>query len=155
MQIRAYRQTDIDALLRLFYETVHTINAADYSAQQLDAWTGRDLFARRQSWNASFLKNDTLVAVIDHTIAGFADMEENGYLNRLYVHKDFQRRGVATALCDVLESKRTGKPIVVHASVTAKPFFEKRGYVTLRAQQVERDGVFLTNYVMQLVRKTI
>ena len=34
---------------------------------------------------------------------GFADMDADGYLDRLYVHKDYQGRGVATALCDALE----------------------------------------------------
>ena len=30
-------------------------------------------------------------------------MDADGYLDRLYVHKDYQGRGVATALCDALE----------------------------------------------------
>lgn len=36
-----------------------------------------------------------------------------------------------------------------HASITARPFFEKRGYRVVRAQQVERQGLYLTNYVME------
>ena len=35
-----------------------------------------------------------------------------------------------------------------HASITAKPFFERRGYKAVKEQQVERKGVLLTNYVM-------
>jgi putative acetyltransferase len=38
--------------------------------------------------------------------------------------------------------------IVTHASVTARPFFEKRGYKVVKEQQVERQGIFLTNFVM-------
>lgn len=38
--------------------------------------------------------------------------------------------------------------IVTHASITARPFFEKRGYAVIKEQQVERQGIFLTNYVM-------
>lgn len=41
------------------------------------------------------------------------------------------------------------KNIVTHASITTKPFFEKRGYRVIREQQVERQGIFLTNFVMK------
>ena len=54
-------------------------------------------------------------------------------------------------ICDALEAAVKGK-IVTHASVTARPFFEKRGYTVVRAQQVERVGVLLTNFVMEKVR---
>ena len=37
----------------------------------------------------------------------------------------------------------------VAASITARPFFEKRGYRVIREQQVERKGILLTNYVME------
>lgn len=39
--------------------------------------------------------------------------------------------------------------MTTHASITAKGFFEKRGYRLIRAQQVERSGERLTNYVME------
>ena len=66
----------------------------------------------------------------------------------MYVHADYQGRGIATAICNKLEQSVSGK-IVTHASVTAKPFFEKRGYKVIKEQSVERHGVFLTNFVME------
>lgn len=80
-------------------------------------------------------------------IVGFGDIDDTGYLDRLYVHKDFQHKGVATVICDQLESMATN--VTVHASITAKPFFEHRGYRTLQSQEVERRGVKMTNYLMQ------
>ena len=56
--------------------------------------------------------------------------------------------GVATALCDALEADFSGT-ISTQASITAKSFFEQRGYRVLCFQQVERQGVFLTNYRME------
>ena len=70
-------------------------------------------------------------------------------MDRLYVHRDLQRRGVATAICDALEKHPTASEFTTHASITAKPFFEKRGYVVVKEQQVERWGVWLTNFVMK------
>lgn len=148
MRIRAYRSEDCAALATLFYNTVHTVNARDYTQTQLDVWaTGQvDLAA----WDRSFLAHNTFVAELDGVIAGFGDIDETGYLDRLYVHKDYQRQGIAAALCDAMEKTVPGR-IVTHASITARPFFEGRGYTVVRAQQVERQGVLLTNYVMEKV----
>ena len=38
MHIRPYRSSDCPALAELFYQTVHAVNARDYSPEQLDAW---------------------------------------------------------------------------------------------------------------------
>lgn len=38
MIIRPYQTADCEALARLFYDTVHTVNAKDYTEQQLNAW---------------------------------------------------------------------------------------------------------------------
>ena len=92
-----------------------------------------------------------MIAVWEGKIAGFGDMAEGGYMDRLYVHKDFQRQGVATALCEALEQAAGTAAIRTHASLTARGFFEKRGYRLVREQQVERRGVLLTNFVMEKI----
>lgn len=147
MIIRKYQPSDLEQIAKLFYDTVHAVNAKDYTQEQLNAWaTGQlDLTA----WNQSFLEHETYVAEESGLIAGFGDIDRTGYLDRLYVHKDFQNRGIATAICDALEQTVGGENLHTHASITAKPFFEKRGYRVIRAQRVERQGVFLTNYLME------
>ena len=133
-------------MAQLFFNTVHTVNAEDYTKEQLCAWaSGRvDL----EQWNRSFLLHYTLVAVEDGKIVGFGDIDPSGYLDRLYVHKDYQRKGVASALCDRLE-QAAGDRIFSHVSITARPFFESRGYKPVKMQQVERQGVLLTNFIME------
>ena len=145
--LRPYTPEDCEEISILFYETVHTVNAKDYSRQQLDVWaTGSiDLAA----WNKSFLAHTSFVAVDGETIAGFGDIDSSGYLDRLYVHKDYQGIGISTALCEKLEASVESATVTTHASITARPFFEDRGYVVKREQQVERQGILLTNYVME------
>ncbi|HIT64926.1 MAG TPA: GNAT family N-acetyltransferase [Candidatus Ventrimonas merdavium] len=145
--IRPYRPEDCRPISQLFYNTVHTVNRKDYTEMQVCAWaTGTvDL----EAWNRSFSEHRTLVALDGETIVGFGDMDQTGYLDRLYVHQDYQGQGIASALCEQLETAVQGKAIVTHASITARPFFEKRGYHVVREQQVERQGVLLTNYVME------
>ena len=145
MEIRNYQQSDCRELTELFYNTVHTVNAKDYTKEQLDVWaTGQvDL----EKWNQSLQEHYSIVAVENEVIVGFGDIDKTGYLDRLFVHADYQGKGIATAICDQLE-QTVKENITTHASITAKPFFEKRGYQVVKEQQVERQGIFLTNYVM-------
>ena len=143
--IREYQSADCKELTELFYHTVHTVNAKDYTKEQLDVWaTGQEDLKK---WNRSLQEHFSIVAVDDGVIVGFGDIDKTGYLDRLYVHSDYQGKGIATAICDQLE-EAVQEDIVTHASVTARPFFEKRGYKVVKEQQVERQGIFLTNFVM-------
>lgn len=147
MQLREYIPSDCAQLAELFYQTVHSVNAKDYTKEQLDAWATGEVDL--QAWDASFRAHKTIIAVKNGEIVGFGDMDETGYLDRLYVHKDYQGQGIASAICDELERFAAGKTITTHASITAKPFFQHRGYCVMRWQEVIRRGVALTNFVMK------
>ena len=102
-----------------------------------------------QRWHDRFSAFYTLVAVENGQIIGFGNIDASGYIDFLYVHKDHQRLGVATALCDALEQVFSPPTFTTHASITARPFFEHRGYSVQRAQQVLCNGVAMTNYCME------
>ncbi|WP_313640315.1 GNAT family N-acetyltransferase [Paenibacillus sp.] len=152
MDIRAYQESDISQLISLFYETVHTVNKQDYSQEQLDAWAPKEeAELKLTTWRTSFRQNITYVAEINGCLIGFSDMTVEGHLDRLYVHKDFQGQGVASALIYKLELK--ARELGLHemdteASITARPFFERHGYQIIEKQSVERKGVLLVNYRM-------
>ncbi|MFJ8064050.1 GNAT family N-acetyltransferase [Psychrobacillus sp. NPDC096426] len=76
----------------------------------------------------------------------------NGLLYRLYVHQDFQGVGIASALLQTLESEAlflSMQEVQAYASVTAKPFFENRGYTSTSIDYVDRKGITLTNFLMK------
>jgi len=146
MVIRKYESSDCKEMAELFFNTVHSVNVKDYTKQQLDAWASGQVDLEK--WDQSFQEHFSIVAVENDIIVGFGDIDKTGYLDRLYVHKNYQGKGIATAICDQLESK-VKENIITHASITAKPFFEKRGYKVVKEQQVERNGIFLKNYIME------
>lgn len=147
MTLREYTISDCKEMAELFYQTVHSVNARDYTKEQLDAWAAGTVDL--QAWNQSFLEHITIVAVENEEIVGFGDITPDGYLDRLYVHRDYQGKGIASAVCDQLEKAVSADRIMTHASITAKTFFENRGYRTVRGQQVLRNEILLTNYVME------
>ncbi len=121
MLLRSYRSADCEEMAKLFYDTVHEVNIRDYTAEQFNAWADGNV--DRSAWDKSFTEHYTVVAEESGVIVGFGDITEGGYLDRLYVHKDYQRKGIATAICDALESYPDTDELTVHASITAKPFF--------------------------------
>ena len=147
MQLREYMTSDCDQLARLFFQTVHSVNAKDYTKEQLDVWATGNVDLNR--WDMSFKEHYTIIATDNGEIVGFGDIDSSGYLDRLFVHKDHQHKGIATAICDELESSVTGKKIITHSSITAKPFFEKRGYRVKKEQTIVRNGISLTNFIME------
>ena len=126
MRIRSYHSDDCQAILSLFYETVHRINRRDYTQEQIEAWANNNKIDPI-AWDLSLIHHKTLVAEMNGIIVGFGD------LNRL----------------ELYVAEQNYVTIVTHASITAYPFFRDRNYQLVKEQQVERHGVFLKNMIMQ------
>lgn len=128
MIIRKFQHSDINQIVLLFYKTVHSVNAADYSIEQLNAWASKnEIEERMKNWPKSLNNNFSYVVEKNNKIVGFSDMTYKGYLDRLYVHKDFQEQGIATALVNKIEAvarKNNLLKVYTEASITAK-FFSK------------------------------
>ncbi|MFD2114638.1 GNAT family N-acetyltransferase [Paenibacillus yanchengensis] len=152
MVIVEFEEADTEEIVSLFYETVHSVNAKGYSQIELNAWAPlEEKTAKLAAWKVSLGRNLSYVAKVDNQVVGFSDMTHSGYLDRLYVHHCYQGQGIATALVDRLENeakKINLLEIATDASITAKQFFERRGFMTTCPQTVERKGVKLINYKM-------
>lgn len=139
--------------MRLFRDTVHAVNACDYTKAQLDAWApGGDGF--EQQLAAKLLGQYVLGVRKNGVLIGFGSLDDAGGFDMLYVHKDFQRQGVGRALVHALEQEAWSRghcALAVYASITARPFFERMGYVWLSDNVVMRDGVELRNCRMEKV----
>lgn len=145
MILRLYKSEDCKEIAKLFYETVHTVCEKDYSKEQLQVWATGNIDL--ESWDKSFLENTTIIAEINNMIVGFGDIDSSGYLDRLYVHSDYQRQGIATIIVDRLE--QSAKIITTYASITAKSFFENRGYHVISENMVSCQEIKLKNYIMR------
>ena len=90
MFIREYQPSDCKELIELFYNTVHTVNTKDYTKEQLDVWATGQVDLKK--WNQSLQEHFSMVAVDNDIIVGFGDIDKTGYLDRLYVHFEYQRK---------------------------------------------------------------
>lgn len=142
---------DIPAMQRLVKETILGVNARDYTREEVADWAScLDDEARQRE----LLAAHGFIAALDETgqMVGIASMNAEGYLHSLFVHKDWQGRGVASFLLGEVERKAReygAKEVYCEVSLTARPFFEKRGYVVEKVQKQQANRLLLTNFVMR------
>ncbi len=157
MRVRAYREADATALMRLFHDTVHTVCRADYGAAELAAWSPEsDLDPAR--WHARFARTRPWVATVatDEPV-GFLELAADGHIDCCYAHHAWQRRGVGTALMThALAAARAAgtSRLFAEVSLTAVPFFTRHGFVLGAARRVERSGQTLRNFAMERTLRT-
>jgi len=142
-------QDDIKAIQKLFSETIHTSCKKDYSKEQIEAWASSK--NDDPKWLDKVLNQYFLIARNDIELLGFGSLENNDHLDLLYVHKDYQGKGIAGKLLQVLEKKaeiNRAEKISTYASKTARAFFEKNGYKVIKEQKVTINETDLVNYKM-------
>lgn len=152
MYLRQYTSADLDEVTRLMYLSVHAIPTDIYTLEQQEAWAPSSLLQEGLTINRG------LVCIEDGKIVGFIELlfvelaDNVGYINYLYVHPDYQHRGIATLLYNETENEGRNKynltEYIVKASLVAKPFFEKQGFGLIRENTIKRNNIALKNYTM-------
>ena len=148
--IRRATLDDAPAIATLYHDTVTKINSRDYAPAQIEAWAGET--PDEEKWRERQTNRTTFVDEHNGTIRGFAELEDNGHIGAIYVHADYQGEGIASALLDEVEKEAAARGVTclsTEASITALPFFAKRGFETVAAQDVEYRGQIFRNYRMR------
>lgn len=148
--IRTAQHSDSIELRDLYMNTVLTVNRRDYSQAEVEDWAscGEDL-----SKIEEMIKTHYFIVAVNYQsqIIGFSSITPQGYLHSMFVHKDFQGIGVATKLLEEIEryaaEKRISR-ITSEVSLTARPFFERKGYVVEVEQKRKANQLSLTNFWM-------
>ena len=150
VDIRKANFDDIDPVRFLFRDTVISINAQDYKPEEIKVWS--ECYRNIESWKKDIETQHFLLAIVNDQIVGFGSIADNGYLDFLYVHKDFQQQGIATKLLFEIEkhaNKLQVKKIFSFVSKTARSFFEKNGYSKTGEQVNSLNQIEFVNSVME------
>jgi putative acetyltransferase len=148
INIRSFKAEDLQDVIKLFKEAVSAINKRDYSPEQISTWIDID-FTR---WHEKLINHITFVAEIDSVIVGFADISREGYLDHMYIHKDYQARFASLHLLRAVEkaARELGlSKIFTDCSITAKIPAERVGFKIVEERVVERKGVQFVVYRME------
>lgn len=148
---RQYQISDAQALANIYYYTIHNVNIRDYSVEQINAWAPTSSL-ELDGWKRKWEKLPPIVAVSNDVIVGFTEFEPNGYIDCFYVHHEHQNKGVGSVLMTEIDAnaKQNKVPrVYAEVSITARPFFEKKGFQVVKEQSVNIRGCQLTNFVME------
>lgn len=145
--------SDIPELRELVKSTIRAINKADYEADEIEDWAScSDDLAHLED----LITHLYFIVSLDDEglITGCSSIRKDGYLHSMFIHKDYQQRGIASFLLSKMEEYAAEQHMTVitsEVSITAKPFFEKKGYKVEKEQKRRAKNLYLTNYWMKKV----
>lgn len=149
ISIRLAELSDLTKMQEMFVDTIITICKEDYTPEQIKVWTSS--IENTQRWTDKLTSQYFLIAELDNKIVGYSSLENNDYLDFLYVHKDYQRQGIANKLYSEIEKEAINRKATIlnsDVSETARRFFEKKGFKTIALQTNIIKDVEIINYKM-------
>ncbi|MGV1758054.1 GNAT family N-acetyltransferase [Rhizobium sp. A22-96] len=147
--IKAYVPDDARATIDIFLRAIRETASKDYSPEQIAAWAKVD---DAEVWAQYRASRPTWLAMNGPMPVGFTDLKPDGCLDMMFVDPDHQGKGIASLLLATVEKAARDQGlqrIFTEASLTARPFFERKGFVVLAAQQVQKLGQTLANFRME------
>lgn len=141
--LRPYLPDDLPLLYEIRLSAIEELTADDYEDAQRRAWA--EAASDERALGETLRKGLSLIALREGAAVGFIVLA-GALIDQLYVHPAVARTGVADALVDAVEKLAGARKIAaieVAASDTAKPLFDKRGYVALSRETIALEGVWL------------
>lgn len=149
MIIRRATLSDTDQISQLFYDTINNINVRDYGSEQIKIWSSA--YLKTERWTKSISEQYFIVCEDENMITGFSSITDKGYLDFMYVHKDHQGKGIASAMLSKLELFADSKDLIeiwAHVSITARPFFRSKGFEITKEFITKIEGIEFEDAIM-------
>lgn len=137
--IRTATIDDAEAIFAIHHESIHGLCTHDYTNVEIDAWMPPTRTADKYRNDIKSEKQIYVIAEIDGQPAGFSYFHD-GKITSCYVHPDYARQGVATALFQYVEEATLAQDISriwLSSSITALPFYRKMG-MRLKEESIMR-----------------
>lgn len=138
---------DLLEVLAIFEECIDISCVDDYSEAERRVWKSSS--TNHPKWLKRIHEQAFWLAIEGSTILGFASLEGKDYIDCMYVSPQAQGKGIAKQLLTKMEDLSKGKSastIYSDVSYTARPFFEKQGFLIDHPNRNEKDGEVLVNF---------
>ena len=150
LEIRRHLLGEEKALQEIYFEATRRSNSRDYTSEQVERWIAKhdDL----AEWTSRLAGTKPFVAVIDGRPIAFGELEPNGHIGFFYCHPDWEGRGAGSELMLAItaEALKLGlKTLHTEVSVTAEPFFTKKGFQTVEVNSPIICGAPAKQFIMR------
>ncbi|MFQ6548303.1 GNAT family N-acetyltransferase [Aestuariibius sp. 2305UL40-4] len=154
IELRPFKLDQAASARRLMHDAIRIGAAELYDADQRSAWSPSP--APGPEWRDRLADHITIMAFevlpeID-VLAGFGTIRRDGYLDLLFVAPNQRRSGLAGRLHDALLDGLTDplpERLTTRASLYARPFLERRGWVVTAEDPQTRGEATLPAYAME------
>ncbi len=132
MEIRKATRKDTAAICRVHRASITRICSSHYAPEHIEVWAG----ARQPQDYENAVENAAFyVAEEAGEVVGLSFLDrDSGEVHAVYVHPDFVRRGVGTALLAALEEEARLcdlSTITLNATLNSVSFYKVRGFSSL------------------------
>lgn len=144
---RQANKQDINSVRHLFNASIKAISKEHYSEAEKLEWAKTTENLTR--WEEAIRNQYFLLAFDAEELVGFISLEDNAYIDFIYVHPRVLGQGIAKALYHKIEEQAIQQhtsELNSHVSKAALGFFQKNGFQVLQENLNERNGEILVNY---------
>ncbi|MCV0368538.1 GNAT family N-acetyltransferase [Filomicrobium sp.] len=148
--IRRCQEKDLGATAQIFFDAVHFGTRDHYNDAQRQAWA--PTVPEPSGWHQRLTSQTTLVAEQEDQIVGFMSLSREGCIDLAFVTPDRMGSGITSKLYEaiLIEAADHGlTKLWTEASYLARSFFLRQGWQVIEPQTVTRNGIALTNFVME------
>ena len=134
MNIRRFKEEEANEVSDLIRNTIRISNTKDYPLELMKLLIETETpehVLERASWTHFYVAEDEGRIVGCGAIGPFWGKEDESGLFTIFVHPEYQRKGVGRAIIETLEKDEyflRAKRIEIPASITGVPFYLKMGY---------------------------
>ena len=134
MNIRRFKEEEAKEVSDLIRNTIRISNTKDYPLELMELLIETETpehVLERASWTHFYVAEDEGRIVGCGAIGPFWGKEDESGLFTIFVHPEYQWKGVGRAIIETLEKDEyflRAKRIEIPASITGVPFYLKMGY---------------------------
>ncbi len=148
VRVRAGVPEDGEALLELHHASILSLGQGSYTRAELDDWASG---LTPEGYGEAMTEEDFLVAeaVTDGGLAGFASFKSDEIVG-FYVHPNWARCGLGSLLLRHAEAAIVAgghTSIRIEASLSGLPFYETRGFQSVRRKPYTTRGGLVVDIV--------
>ena len=134
IRIRRFRDADAQAVSEVIVTTIRISNVKDYPPELMEELARTQTPAHvleRAGWTHFYVAEDGARVVGCGAIGPYWGKEDESSLFTIFVHPEYQGRGIGRAIVETLERDAfalRAKRIEIPASATGLAFYQKMGY---------------------------
>lgn len=146
-QIRRATEIDLPLMQRLFYQTVTMYGSKIFTKSEIKIYSR--LATNKNYWVTKFEKDFIYNAKLNGEIVGSFSMDHMGVIEYVFVHQNYQGKGIAKDLYSTIEEiarESNIKTLTTQINLLTKSFFEKNGFEIVKNEVEVVGGEKIVSY---------